>query len=141
MKYLFSGVAVTCLAATMAHAAGDATKGEKDFRQCRACHSIIADDGTAIVKGGKIGPNLYGVVGRTAGSWDDFPYSSYLKAAGEKGLAWDEEHFADWVQDPSKFLKGYLGDNAARAKMTFKLRRASEAPDIWAYLESVGPHT
>ena len=52
--------------------AGDAAKGESDFKKCKACHSIVADDGTAIVKGGKVGPNLYGVIGRQIGSLEGF---------------------------------------------------------------------
>ena len=43
---------------------GDAAKGEKEFNKCKACHMIQSPDGEDIVKGGKTGPNLYGVVGR-----------------------------------------------------------------------------
>ena len=39
-------------------------RGEKEFNKCKACHTIQAPDGTDVVKGGKTGPNLYGVVGR-----------------------------------------------------------------------------
>ena len=48
---------------------------QADFGKCKACHSIIAADGTDIVKGGKTGPNLFGVIGRPVGSLDGFTYS------------------------------------------------------------------
>lgn len=137
---------VTALAAmTLATAAyadsagggGDATKGEKVFRKCRSCHSIVADNGDVIVKGGRTGPNLYGVIGRTAGTYDDFKYKKGIVAAGEKGLVWDEESFVTYVQDPSEFLEEYLDDKSIRSGMTFKLRKGME--DVYAYLVSVGP--
>ena len=37
--------------------AQDAARGEAEFRKCKACHAIIAPDGTAIQTGGKTGPN------------------------------------------------------------------------------------
>ena len=47
-------------------------------RKCKACHSIIAPDGTEIQKGGKTGPNLYGIVGRAVASDPDFKYGDSL---------------------------------------------------------------
>ena len=49
--------------------AGDAVKGESDFKKCKSCHSIVASDGTEIVKGGKTGPNLYGARRREKREW------------------------------------------------------------------------
>ena len=77
------------LLAVPAFADGDAAKGEKEFKKCKACHAIEAPDGTAIMKGGKTGPNLYGVVGRTAGTYPDFNYGESLVSAGQAGLVWD----------------------------------------------------
>jgi len=62
--------------------AGDAAVGEADFKTCKACHSIIASDGTEVVKGGKIGPNLWGVMSRQIGSYPDFKYGKSIVAAG-----------------------------------------------------------
>jgi cytochrome c len=118
-------------------AAGDPAAGEKDFAKCRTCHSIPAADGTVIQKGAKVGPNLYGVVGRPAGSEADFKYSPSMIEAGEKGLVWDEATVVEYVQDPTAFLKTYLGDDKARGKMTFKLTSGME--DVAAYLQSVAP--
>jgi cytochrome c len=120
--------------ASPALAAGDAAKGESEFKKCKACHAIIKDDGTEIVKGGKTGPNLYGVIGRAAAS-TDFNYGDGIKAAGAAGVVWDEASIVAYIADPTAFLKEKTGDAAAKSKMTFKLAKGGE--DIAAYLASV----
>lgn len=134
---LYAALAALALA-TPVFASGDAHEGEEDFKKCKSCHAIVADDGTEIVKGGKTGPNLYGVVGRAAGS-ADFKYGDSLKAAGEGGLVWDEDNLAKFIADPKGFLKEATGDDKAKTKMTFKLSKGAE--DMAAYLASVGPAT
>ena len=52
------------------HATGNAEAGEKVFNKCKACHMIQDAEGTDIVKGGRTGPNLYGLYTRVAGSTD-----------------------------------------------------------------------
>ena len=116
---------------------GDAEAGEKTFAKCKSCHMIVSDDGEEIQKGGRTGPNLYGVIGRTAGAVDDYRYGDDLVAAGEAGLVWDEETLASYVADPRGYLREYLDDSSARSKMSFKLRDGSE--DVAAYLASVSP--
>lgn len=69
--------------------AGDAAEGEKTFKRSKSCHAIIADNGTRIIKGGKTGPNLYGVFGRTVGTLEGFTYGKSMAAAGAAGLVWD----------------------------------------------------
>lgn len=130
-----SGLALASLLAlaSPSHADGDAEAGAKAFAKCRACHSITAPDGTAIVRGGKTGPDLYGVVGRGAGL--AFNYSSALRKAHETGLVWDAEGLTQFLADPTAFLKAYTGDDGARSKMAFRLTRGAE--DIIAYLASL----
>lgn len=143
MKFHITAAAFVALAAPAlaeGHATGDAEAGEKAFRQCKACHMVIDDAGETIVKGGKTGPNLYGVMGRTAGSVEDFRYSDLIMAAGEKGLAWDEETFVGYTQDPTGWLKEYTGENG-RGKMTYKARKEEDVVNIWAYLASIGPES
>jgi cytochrome c len=123
--------------AVPAFAEGDAAAGEKEFNKCKSCHMIVADDGTEIVKGGRTGPHLWGVAGRQAGTYPDFNYGDDLVAAGEAGLVWNEEEFVAYSEDPRAFLRTFLDDQGARSKMSFRLR--SGAPDVWAYLVSVGP--
>lgn len=117
--------------------AGDAAEGEKLFKKCKSCHMIVADDGTEIQKGGKTGPNLYGVVGRAAGTAADFKYGETIVEAGAGGLIWDEASLAAYVADPKAYLKEVTGDGAAKSKMSFKLKSGGE--DVAAYLASVGP--
>lgn len=123
------------------HASGDAAAGEKVFSKCKACHSIMDASGEAIVKGGRNGPNLYGLYTRVAGSDEDFAkkYGKSLVKAGEEGLVWDEAQFVSYVADPRSFLRKTLGDKKAKSKMSFRLKDEEDAANVWAYLVSVGP--
>jgi cytochrome c len=115
--------------------AGDIAAGEKDFRKCKACHSIVDDSGEALVKGGKTGPNLYGVVGRTAGSVEGFRYKDSIVALGETGFVWDEASIAEYVVDPNGFLKDKLGDSSAKSGMVKQSLKVPE--DVVAYIASL----
>ncbi len=122
------------------HASGDAEAGEKAFNQCKACHQIVDADGNAIVRGGKTGPNLYGLPGRTAGAAEGFDkYKDAIVAAGEGGLVWDEASFVAYVQDPNAYLKEVTGDSKARSGMAFRVRKEDDAVNLWAYIASVSP--
>jgi cytochrome c len=120
------------------HASGDADAGETVFNKCKACHMISDAEGNDIVKGGRVGPNLYGVYNRVAGS-EDFRYGDSIVEAGEAGLVWNEEEFVKYVADPKDYLAEYNDDKRARSKMSFKLGDAEDAANVWAYLVSVGP--
>lgn len=136
MKHsLTTAAALLCLAAP-AFAEGDAAAGEKAFNKCKSCHAVVSDAGETLVKGGKTGPNLWGIAGRTAGTVADFKYGDDLVAAGAAGLVWDEASFAGYVQDPRAFLQDTLGDTGAKSKMSFKLKSGGE--DIFAYLAQYG---
>lgn len=114
--------------------AADPVKGEASFKKCKSCHSIVAPDGTEVQKGGKTGPNLWGVVGRQVGSLPDFTYGEGLLKVHEKGPVWDEAGIAAYLPDPNAWVKEQSGDAAATSKMTFKLPEAEEAADVAAYL-------
>ncbi|MFD1912796.1 c-type cytochrome [Halodurantibacterium flavum] len=118
-----------------AAAQGDAARGEREFNKCRSCHMIEAPDGTEIFRGGRTGPNLYGIIGQPAGAAEGFRYSPSMVAAGEAGLVWDAENLRDYLADPTAFLRAHLGDPRARSNMAFRL--TSGADDVIAYLESV----
>ena len=134
MKYL---LAVASLALATPAFAGDPVAGEADYKRCKACHVITADDGTAIQKGSKIGPNLYGVIGRQIGALEGFSYGASIVAAGADGTVWDEAMLAAYAADPTAWLKEKTGDAGAKSKMSFKLKVGGE--DIAAYLASVKP--
>lgn len=112
--------------------AGDPVAGEAEWRQCRACHMIVAPNGDTVQRGGRVGPNLYGVVGRRAGSVDGFRYQGGLAAAGAAGLVWSEATLAEYLQNPGGFLQSNLGDATARSGMNAQM--SSGAADMAAYL-------
>lgn len=116
---------------------GDAAAGEKEFRKCKACHAIVSPEGEEIVKGGKTGPNLHGLIGRAAGTEEGYNYSEALIELKDSGEVWTVEDVAAYVTDPNKFVQEKTGDTAARTKMTFKLNKGQA--DIAAYLASVSP--
>lgn len=121
------------------HATGDAAAGEKVFAKCKACHSIASADET-IVRGGVIGPNLYGLYDRQVGAQADFgKYGDSIVAVGDAGLKWNEADFVSYVADPKAFLAEKLDDKKARSKMAFKLKGEEDAANVWAYIVSVGP--
>ncbi|AMY69920.1 c-type cytochrome [Frigidibacter mobilis] len=129
---LIAGLAALALATPVL--AQDAAKGESEFKKCKACHAIVADDGTEIVKGGKVGPNLYGIIGKAVASEEGFKYSDSIAAVGASGLVWDEAELAAYVTDPKAWLTEKTGDAGAKTKMTFKL--AKNQADVAAYLAS-----
>ena len=99
-------------------AMGDISSGEKIFKKCAACHSIV--------KGGKnnIGPALYNVVGREVGAVDDYKYSKALTAYGK---AWTFEELNGYLLKPAKWIKG--------TKMAFAgLRKEKDRASVILYL-------
>tara|TARA_Y100000022_G_scaffold86450_1_gene74533 strand:+ start:224 stop:766 length:543 start_codon:yes stop_codon:yes gene_type:complete len=99
-------------------AMGDLATGEKVFKKCAACHSIV--------KGGKnnIGPALYNVVGRKVGAVNDYKYSSALS---EYGKNWTFEELNGYLIKPAKWIKG--------TKMAFAgLRKEKDRASVILYL-------
>ena len=99
-------------------AMGDLAVGEKVFKKCAACHSIV--------KGGKnnIGPALYNVVGRKTGAVTDYKYSKAL-ASYEK--EWTFEELNGYLIKPAKWIKG--------TKMAFAgLRKEKDRASVIKYL-------
>ena len=97
---------------------GDIATGEKVFKKCAACHSIV--------KGGKnnIGPALYNVVGRNVGAVSDYKYSKALAAYGK---AWTFEELNGYLVKPAKWIKG--------TKMAFAgLRKEKDRASVILYL-------
>lgn len=132
---------VALLATTIALPAfaqdGDAANGEKEFKKCKACHMIQSPEGEDIVKGGKTGPNLYGVIGRPAGTEEGFKYSPALIELKDSGEVWTQEDLASYITDPNKFVQDKTGDAKAKTKMTFKLNK--NQADVAAFLASHSP--
>jgi cytochrome c len=112
-------IAVSASISFSAQAAGDAAKGEKVFRKCKACHSLEAGKK-------KMGPTLAGIMGRQAGSVEGFRYSKAMKAAD---IVWNSETVAAFLAAPRKYVKG--------TKMAFAgLRKPADIENLLAYLEA-----
>ena len=141
LKYAIIAGGFAVAIASSALANGDPARGEKLFNRCSSCHAII-NDGEILVKGGITGPNLFGVVGRTAGTEPDYlngserlpigMFTDDMIRAGQQGLVWTPENIAAYAHDPIEFIRKFLGDDTARPNMSVKLK--SGADDITAYL-------
>jgi len=140
MKILNTAAALTLLAAPAfadGHASGDAAAGQEQFeRQCVSCHVVADADGNVLAgRAAKTGPSLYGLAGRLPGSVEGFRYGDALASLGEAMPdGWAEESFVAYVQDPTTYLRETLEDRRARSKMSYKVRDAAQATDIFAYL-------
>ncbi|MDB5393601.1 MAG: hypothetical protein JWM91_1107 [Rhodospirillales bacterium] len=122
--------AVLSAGLTAAMAAGDPSNGATIFKQCSACHS--PQKGVNLV-----GPSLYGVVGRPAGSIADYNYSPAIQEAAAKSLKWTEENIVAYLQNPHKFLEDFDKDPGVRNKMPFSLSDVQQRQDVVAYLKSL----
>ena len=143
MKTISIAAALAVLAAPAfadGHASGDAAAGEEQFnRQCVACHVVQNEDGEVLAgRNAQVGPNLYGVVGRTIGSVEDFRYGDSIVELGEAGGVWNETNFVGYVQDPTDWLREKLDNRRARGKMAYQVRAEEEAVDLFAYLATFG---
>ena len=115
-------------------------RGEAAFSQCQSCHVVRNDAGEVLAgRNGRTGPNLFGVIGRVAGSYPDFRYGDGIVAAGQGGLVWDEASFVAYVQDPTAFLRANTGNNRARGNMSFRVRSEDQARDLYAFLATFSP--
>ncbi len=95
--------------------AADANHGKEIFLACSACHTEKAD---------ALGPSLKGVVGRKAGSLQDFRYSPAMKRSN---ITWTEANLSEYLSDPQAKVKGN--------RMPFSgLPNKNDIADVVAYL-------
>ena len=119
--------------------AQDDTAAGKEIvsKRCKTCHSVVDGD-NVVVKGGKVGPNLFGVVGRQAGALTDYKaYGDDLAALGATGFAWTEAAIFEYLEDPTNFLRSHLDNPHARSKMSFKLRDEEDRKAAAHFLASL----
>lgn len=126
----FAIAAALALAVLSAPALADAAKGKKNFKRCKACHSLT--EGKNLT-----GPSLHGIYGRKAGAVAKFRYSKGLKMVAEKGLVWDRENLMAYLKHPKKFLQKYLGRKRVSNKMANKFKKEKFRRDVIDYLESL----
>ena len=118
MKITMVALGALLAISTQAMAEGDVAKGEKVFKKCAACHTF--EEGK-----NKVGPSLYGVFGRAAGTLEDYKYS---KAMIGFGIVWDDENMDAYLKKPRAFLKG--------TKMAFAgLKKDDQRADLIAFLK------
>jgi cytochrome c len=103
-----------------ASAAGDPEAGKKVFNKCAACHSVEAGKN-------KVGPSLFGIVGRKAGTDPTYKYSDNMK---NSGLTWDEKTLDAYLEKPQEMVKG--------SKMAFAgLKDPADRANVIAYLQTL----
>lgn len=101
--------------------AQDAAAGEKVFTKCKACHVADKDQN-------KVGPSLFKLNGRTAGTHPGFKYSPAMVDAGKAGLVWDDAKLTEYLKDPKAMVKG--------TKMAFAgLKNDADIANVIAYLD------
>ena len=103
---------------TSAAQADDKAAGKKVFNKCKACHTLE--------EGGKkrVGPNLYGIIGRAAGTSEGFKYS---KAMTESGIVWDEAQLGAFLTKPK--------DVVPKTKMAFPgIKKPEQLENLLAYI-------
>ena len=114
-----AAAAAPAKAVEVAEVSGDAAKGKKVFRKCKACH--VADSAK-----NKVGPTLQGVIGRQIASVEGFKYS---KAFMEADLVWTPETLTEYIRKPRAYIKG--------TKMAFAgLKKDADLENVIAYLQS-----
>ncbi|MFG1297892.1 c-type cytochrome [Xanthobacter variabilis] len=117
MSRLLIGAAAVALLFTTSAQAADAPRA---FNACKACHRV--EPGKNLV-----GPTLFGVVGRKAGTEPGFKYSPAMEAAG---WTWDPENLSAYIADPKKTLPGN--------RMAFiGLKNPEDVKAVVAYLETL----
>jgi cytochrome c len=122
-RYLSVAVTLTALAGVTAPAhAQDAAEGEKVFKRvCSACHITTAEGPK------RLGPTLFGVVGRHSGSVEGFRYSEANKKAN---ITWTPEALDKYLIDPKATIPGTI--------MAFAgLKKDDERKNVVAYLQTL----
>jgi cytochrome c len=112
-------VALDITDASGAQLSGDPERGRRVFAQCATCHS--PEQGV-----NRVGPSLYGVVGRHSGSIPGFRYSD---ANRNSGITWTEQELFTYLENPRAKIPGTI--------MAFVgLRNAQQRADVIAYLKT-----
>ena len=109
-------------------AAADVASGQGQAKKCAVCHSVEKDGPN------KIGPPLYGVVGRPVASAPNFSYSDAMKEFGANGKVWDIETLGAFLADPkatvpgTKMLFAGVKDEEQRAAVVAYLHSLADNP-------------
>lgn len=113
-RLIFATIVIVC-STSLAHATGNAARGQTLYKGCADCHSINEN---------AVGPMHKGVVGRKAGGVAGYDYSPDLK---KSGIVWTEENLDKWLAGPQAMVP--------ETKMFFDVPDAQDRADIIAYLK------
>jgi cytochrome c len=119
-----------------AAADGDAEAGKKVWRNCKTCHTL--EEGKH-----RIGPSLFGVLGRQAGTAEGYKkYKPDMIAAGENGLIWNEDTLAAYIKKdgkngPKQYIGSFIGKEKANTRMYFNgLKNQADVDNLIAYIKA-----
>lgn len=127
---------LSALAVALTSLAAPALGTEALWRDCRTCHAVTAPDGTEIARGGRSGPNLFGVAGSPLLVDRGFRfYSSDLRAAAATGAQWTEANFVAYLANPDQFLRATTGNTQAASGMHIEMR--SGGAELFRWLRDI----
>lgn len=107
--------------AAPALAEGDAKKGAKVFRKCKACHVVDEEKN-------KVGPHLVAIIDRPVATVEGFKYSKAMVEFGSDGKVWDVETLTLYLKKPKGLVKG--------TNMAFAgVRKDADMENLIAYLQ------
>ena len=115
-------VATTLALSSITAQAQDLAAGETSFKKCLPCHAV--GEGAA----NKVGPQLNGLDGRSAGTGPNYNYSDANK---NSGITWNEATFKEYIVNPMAKIPG--------TKMAFPgIKNETEIANLWGYLKQFG---
>lgn len=123
VQILAALLALSVTPALAEDAPGNPEAGQRVFNQCRACHTVN--------QGGRatVGPNLFGIVGRRAGSSEGFRYSAPMRRKHEENFVWSLDNLRAYIRNPKEVVPAgsmsYVG-----------LRNEQQLNDLLAYLQA-----
>lgn len=119
---LIAGLAGVAATSPTAFAA-DAEAGAKLFKRCGTCHTVLEGKN-------RVGPSLYGVYGRAAGSLEGFRFSPAMTAFGAGGAVWDDATLDTFIANPRTAVP--------KTRMASPpMKSAEDRANVIAYLKSV----
>ncbi len=122
ISHFLLGIFSTAIPSMVSHAES-ITEGQKQFANCIACHSITPHQNG-------LGPSLYGLFSRQAGTVPGFRYSNAVK---NSGIIWDQKTLDKFLTDPQQVIPGN--------RMPFSgIENPQQRADLITYLQSVNNH-
>jgi cytochrome c2 len=103
--------------------ADETSSGTAELQKCKICHALNEQGGN------RVGPDLFHIFGRKAGSANGFKYSDAMKASG---TIWDDETLAKFLRDPKNSMPGNrmsfpgIKDDAVLKDLLAQLKQATQ---------------